>query len=277
MSRAPLALIFLRRIAVILVGVYAALVGWLWWNQESLLFLPEPLPAAHDFRLPPDVYERRIPVDGATLSALHLRLPEPGAVVFYLHGNSGNLAGWFSNHDFYREANVDLFMIDYRGYGKSTGSNSSEAQLLRDVRAAWAAMSAHYADTPKVIFGRSLGSGPAAILAVDVQPSLTVLISPYCSLSEMARSAYPWAPSAILRYPLDTCAAAPGIDGPLLLVHGDGDSLIPPQQSRRILERAPRAELAMIPGAGHNDVHRFGQYRALLRERLLAVSRSGAE
>lgn len=259
----------LRRIALALAAAYVAFLGWLWWDQEALLFHPEPLPASHDFRLPADVHELAIPVAGATLSALHLRLPRPRAVVFYLHGNGGNLDGWFSNHDFYRQANVDLFMIDYRGYGKSSGGNVNQFQLLQDVRAAWAAMAAAYpGQVPKVVIGRSLGSGPAAILAAEVQPALTVLVSPYCSLAELARRHYPIVPTALLRYPLDTCAAAAGIQGPLLLLHGDRDTLVPLEQSRRIQTRAPRAELVAIAGAGHDDVHRFDQYRDVLQQRL---------
>lgn len=257
-----------RRIILALGLAYGAFLGWLWWDQEALLFYPEPLPVSHDFRLPPDVHELTIPVAGATLSALHLRLPRPRAVVFYLHGNGGNLDGWFSNHDFYRQANVDLFMIDYRGYGKSTGSNVNQFQLLQDVRAAWAAMVEHYPQTPKLILGRSLGSGPAAILAAEVKPALTVLVSPYCSLSEMARTAYPYVPTAILRYPLDTCGAAARINGPLLLFHGEADTLVPPSQSQRIRDLAPRAELVAIPGAGHDDVHLFDRYRQTLLQRL---------
>ena len=261
----------LRRIALALGGAYVVLIGWLWWDQEAILFHPEPLPATHDFRLPPDVHELTIPVAGATLSALNLRLPKPRAVVFYLHGNGGNLEGWFSNHDFYRQANVDLFMIDYRGYGKSTGSNVNQFQLLQDVRTAWATLAAAYPGVPKVIIGRSLGTGPAAILATEVQPALTVLVSPYCNLAELARAAYPYVPTALLRYPLDTCAAAAQIKGPLLLIHGEGDTLVPPEQSRRIQASAPQAQLAIIPGAGHDDIHTFDTYRELLLKSLLAL------
>ncbi len=103
------------------------------------MFQPDVLPPTHRFdRLGADVQELTIPLDdGATLSALHLRLPKPRGLVFYLHGNAGSLQSWFVNADFYRRAGYDLFMLDYRGYGKSTGRIESEAQLRADVRAAW--------------------------------------------------------------------------------------------------------------------------------------------
>ncbi|MBK7899957.1 MAG: alpha/beta hydrolase [Azonexus sp.] len=258
----------LRRAIVILLLAYVGLVTWFWWNQENIIFRGEPLPAAHDFRLPKDVEELSIPVAEGTLSALNLRLPRPRGVVFFLHGNGGNLDSWFSNHDFYRQANLDLFMIDYRGYGKSGGKVADEAQFLADVRAAWAVLAARYPETPRIIHGRSLGSGPAAILAAEVQPALTVLVSPYCSLGELASTAYPFLPGFVVRYPFDGCSAAGSIRGPLLLLHGDADTLIPPAHSALIKARAPNAEVVILPGAGHDDVHLADTYGPTLRARL---------
>lgn len=265
------ALAMLRRIAGLLGLAYVGFAGWIYWDQETLLFRGEPLAADHRFNFPADIREESIPVPGATLSALHLRVPNARGVVFYLHGNGGNLESWFSNHDFYRQAGVDLFMIDYRGYGKSSGRVTSEEQLLADVRAAWAAVAPEYAGRARVIADRSLGSGLAARLAAEVQPELTVLISPYCSLREVATDVYPYLPAFLLRYPLDTCAVANAIQGPLLLIHGDRDTLIPPVHSRRIQARAPRAELALIAGAGHDDVHTLEPYRVLVRNRLMGL------
>jgi pimeloyl-ACP methyl ester carboxylesterase len=245
--------------------------GWLYWRQESLIFFPEPLPADYRFAVP-GAEEVRIAVDGASLSALHLKLPAPRGVVFFLHGNGGNLASWFTNAEFYREVNFDLFMIDYRGYGKSTGRIESEAQLRADVRAAWDYLAPLYAGKPKVIFGRSLGTALAAGLAADLPqdepPALTLLVSPYCSLRELMKLHYPLLPTALLRYPLDTCQDAARLAGPLLLFHGEQDALIPIIHSERILARAPAARLLRVGGAAHNDIHLFAPYLDGLRKAL---------
>ena len=215
--------------------------------------------------------EVRIDVDGATLSALHLKLPQPRGVVFFLHGNSGNLATWFTNSDFYRKANYDLFMLDYRGYGKSSGRIESEAQLRADVRAAWDRVAPQYAGKRKVIYGRSLGTGLASGLAAQVQSDLTILVSPYCSMGELMHRYYPLLPAAVLRYPLATCGDVGQIHGRLLLVHGEEDALIPISQSERVLTFAPRATLLRIPGAAHNDVHQFGTYTDALLQTLRSL------
>ena len=245
----------------LLAGVaYAALLGLLWWGQERLLFAPERLPSGYHFDLGPDVNETWVEVPGARLNALHLRLPQPEGVVLYLHGNAGNLASWFVDLDLYRRAHLDLFMLDYRGYGKSSGHIESEAQLHADVRAAWRQIEARYAGKRRVVIGRSLGSGLAATLAAEVKPDLTVLISPYESLAALAGEHYPWVPAALLRYPMRSDLALARVKTPLLLLHGDGDTLIGPWHSRRLLAAAPHAELLLVPGAGHNDLQRFPAY-----------------
>lgn len=241
-------------------ALYGVALGALWWGQERLLFHPTTLPAAHRFALEPDVHESWIDVPGARLNALHMRLAKPDGLVFYLHGNAGSLQSWFVNTAFYRRANLDLFMLDYRGYGKSTGRIESEAQLMADVRAAWASVAPNYAGSRRVIFGRSLGTGPAAMLAAEVQPELTVLVSPYASMQSLAREKYPWVPGAVLRYPLRTDLALGRVKGQVLLLHGERDTLIPPAHSVALQALAPQAQLLRVPESGHNDIHQHPAY-----------------
>ncbi|MDP2005752.1 MAG: alpha/beta fold hydrolase [Rubrivivax sp.] len=240
--------------------LYAAAIAALWWGQEGLLFHPRPLPAEHRFEHRPDVHETWIDVPGARLHALHLRLPKPEGVVFFLHGNAGNLQTWFVNIDYYRRLNLDLFMLDYRGFGKSSGRIESEAQLHADVRAAWATLAPRYAAGQRVVYGRSLGTGLAAALAAEVQPELTVLVSPYSSMAALAGEHYPWVPGAVLRYPLRTDEALPRLQGRVLLAHGLRDTLIPAAHSARLRALLPRAEWLPVPDAGHGDIHDHPAY-----------------
>jgi len=257
--------------AVVVLG-YAALLALLWVGQERLLFRPTPLAAAHAFALDADVHERWIDVPGARLNALHLQLPAPDGVVFFLHGNAGNLESWFVNTALYRSMNVDLVMIDYRGYGKSGGRIESEAQLHADVRAAWDAVAPAYAGKRRVVYGRSLGSGLAASLAAEVQPELTVLVSAYSSMAALAAEHYPIVPGALLRYPLRTDEVIMKIRGPVLLAHGDRDTLIPLAHSERLATLSPQARLVVVPDAGHADIHRFPVYLDALRTFLASRS-----
>lgn len=249
-----------------LVATYALLAAAIWWGQEHLLFKPEVLAPTHRFALDADVHETWIDVPGARLNALHLRLPQPKGVVFFLHGNAGNLQSWFVAAEFYRRANFDLFMLDYRGYGKSSGRIESQDQLEADVRAAWAAVAPRYAGLRRVVYGRSLGSGLAAALAAEVQPELTVLVSPFENMAAVASLHYPWLPMALLRYPLRTDAVLPRIRGPVWIAHGERDQLIPVQQAEHLQALSPRVQLLRVPGVGHSDIQRSEVYLQGLRE-----------
>jgi uncharacterized protein len=267
----------LTRTALLLTLVLLAALAWaaltaaLWWGQERLLFHPEPLPADTRLAVEPDVHERFVAVPGARLSVLELRLPAPRGVVFFLHGNAGNLQSWFTDTDFYRSAGFDLVMPDYRGYGKSTGRIESEAQLHADMAAVWQGVAPRYAGKRVVIYGRSIGTGLAAELAAAVQPDLTVLVSPYASIAGLARGHYPWLLPQVVRYPLRTDRTLERIRGPLLLVHGDRDEIIPFSESTKLQAVAPRARLTRIAGGGHNDLQDLPAYRQAMAEALAAL------
>jgi hypothetical protein len=256
---------------LLLAAAYAALLALLWGWQEQLLFRPAPLAADQPIATAPDIHERFVDVPGARLSVLELRLAEPRGVVFYLHGNAGNLQSWFVNTDFYRRAGYDLVMPDYRGYGKSSGRIVSEAQLHADMQAVWQQVAPRYAGKHVVFMGRSLGTGLAATLAAEVQPDLTVLISPYSSMKAVAALHYPWVPAALLRYPLRTDALIGRIQRPVVLVHGERDTLIPPSHSQALLQAAHQAREVLIPGAAHGDLQDFEDYRRAIADALSAL------
>lgn len=265
----------LQRVAIavpLLAGLaWAGMAGALWVSQERLLFHPVPLPTDASLSDQTDVSERFVDVPGARLSVLELRLPDPKGVVFFLHGNSANLKEWFVDGGLYRRARLDLVMMDYRGFGKSSGRIESEAQLHDDVEAVWRSVAARYHGKRIVAYGRSLGTGLAAAWAAAHQPDLTILVSPYSSMRELAALHYPWLPGAVVRYPLRSDEAVPHIRTPLMLIHGDQDRLIPLAHSQALAARAPDARVVVIAGAGHADVHRFAAYQAAISGALAAL------
>jgi alpha-beta hydrolase superfamily lysophospholipase len=263
---------WLVRAAIIILALcalaYAAAIGYMWTRQESLLFAPDVLPPGHRFAVEDDVQEVSVDVPGAKLSALHLRLPNPRGVVFFLHGNTGSLERWFEDAHFFRRANFDVFMLDYRGYGKSSGHIESEAQLHSDVLAAWQSVAPQYEGKRRVILGRSLGTALAAQLAAAVKPDLTVLVSPYRSMEGLVGEMYPWVPSLALRYPLHTDDAVKQIRTPLLIVHGERDTFIKPAHARALAALSPEARLVLVPDAGHGNILSTAGYRSALRVQL---------
>jgi uncharacterized protein len=259
----------IKAIVLLALATYVAAMAWLYFKQEGLLFRPVPLAASQPLAglstQGEGTREFTVDVAGARLSGLQLKLPNPKGVVFFLHGNSGNLDSWFINTEIYRHNNMDLVMLDYRGFGKSTGQIESEAQLREDVRAAYNHIAPQYVAKKLVIYGRSLGTGLAAGLAADLIRQqtivdMTVLVSPYSSMTTLMREIYPYVPTALLRYPLSTEDIVDKIKAPLMLIHGDKDTFIPPSHSKALKSLAPQTKLLIVNGAAHNDVHQFEAY-----------------
>ena len=251
---------------------YAGLLAALYTNQEQLIFPATRLPADYQFRFDQRFEEIKVEVPGSSLSALLFRQPDPRGLIFYLHGNGGDLTSWTTGLEFYRRINYDLFIFDYRGYGKSTGRIESEAQLHSDVRAAWESIAPRYRKLPIVLFGRSLGTALATRLAADVDPAMLVLVTPFTSLAAAGKRSYPFAPEFLMKYPLRTDAKIGAVKSPVLLVAGTQDELTPLADSEQLkaLVRSP-AELLVVEGAGHNDIHRFPVYIDGLADRLVKV------
>jgi len=265
--------LFSLGVVAFVAAIYTAAVGYLWLRQERLLFEPTPLPPDQKLVGDPDVHEFTIEVPGASLSAAQLRMPNPRGVVFFLHGNSGNLTDCLVDLDAFREVNFDVVMFDYRGYGKSTGCIASEEQLRADVREVWKQFSGQYEGKRVVISGQSLGTALAAGLSAELSaaghsPDLTLLVSPYSSMRALAHELYPWVsawmPRQVLRYPLHTAEHAARVQGPLMLIHGDKDELIGIHHSHALRTAAPAAQFLCVEGAGHSDVHKFPSFRKAL-------------
>ncbi len=266
-----------RRLALLLVLLpalcWAAAVGYIWARQEKLLFVPTVLAQDHAFH-EADTQEEWVNVPGARLHALHLRQPlvngqrHTRGIVFYLHGNAGNVATWFTNADFWRRSGYDLFMLDYRGYGKSSGHQEDQAQLLDDVMRAWQQVAPEYQGLKHVIFGRSLGTGLTTYLATQVPTDLLLLVSPYTSIEAMAHTHYPWVPGAVLRYTLHTDQWLAQVHAKVVILHGEQDSLIPIQHAEQLQAIKPQALLLRIPQAGHGDIHQLPAYTEALMAQL---------
>lgn len=233
----------------------------LYISQESIIFPATQLRPDHQFEFELPFREVTIPVDGAEINALHFQQANPRGLIFFLHGNGGNLDSWTSNVDYYRRVNYDLFILDYRGYGKSTGSIESEQQLHEDVRVAWNSIAPSYADRSRVIYGRSLGAALAARLAADVDPELLIMVTPFRSMVAMAQLHYPFAPEWLVRYPMRTDKLMADIRSRTVFVHGDQDLVIPLAHSYELRDlAAAQTELLIIEGANHNNIHQFNSY-----------------
>ncbi len=248
--------------------IYCIAVITLYYNQEKLLFPATKLAQDHQFNFPVPFDEKMITVNGGKLNALHFRQENPKGVVFFLHGNAGSLQTWTSNVEFYQQINYDLFIFDYRGYGKSTGKIKSEKELLNDVEIAWRSIADDYIDKKVVIYGRSLGTALATSLAAKINPDLLVLVSPFTSIIDMTQIQYPILPQWdwLIRYPLRSDQWIKDVHCDILFIHGNQDKFIPVKHSQRLqsLATAP-TKLLLLEQANHNNIHQFDEYYQAIR------------
>jgi pimeloyl-ACP methyl ester carboxylesterase len=261
--------LLLSVLAIVLV-LYVVGCAFLYFKQEALLFYPQKLPATYQFSFPQEHAELLITAaDGTQLSGLLFKVSAAKGLVFFLHGNGGSLAGWGDVAATYTRLGYDVFLLDYRGYGKSGGTITSQAQLVGDVEAAYEQVKAGYSENTIVIAGYSLGTGPATWLASRHQPKLLLLHAPYYSMADMAAhtvAVWPILPNWLLRYPLPTNAFIRGVQAPIILFHGDHDELIPYNSSVRLKALGkPADQLITIQEAGHNGLIDSPQYQQAIQ------------
>ena len=178
--------------------------------------------------------------------------------VLFFHGNAGNVSHRMEHALALTAAGLDVLLVDYRGYGGSTGRPSEEG-LHRDARAARAALLAGGRVDPArlVYMGESLGGAVALRLAVEAPPLACVLQSTFTSLRDVARAHYPAALSALAGDAYPNRERIGLLRAPVLILHGEVDEIVPVAHAEALFEaaREPR-RLRVVPGAGHNDLVR---------------------
>jgi alpha-beta hydrolase superfamily lysophospholipase len=197
--------------------------------------------------------------DGETLHAWWLEHPKPRGQVLFFHGNGGNLSLWLDVIAELRRRGFSVLAVDYRGYGESSGS-SNERGLYRDAKATAQefAQRLRRSDVPVIYWGRSIGC-PVAASAISIErPDAVVLESPMPDVRTILRTnPLLWLLSFFSSYRFNTPHHLAGYQGPLLVIHGDRDSIVPFSAGRRVFESAPTANktFVTIAGADHNDLH----------------------
>lgn len=243
--------------------------------QERLLFYPSKLgpdtvfPYTSEFKEYFIEAEDGVKIHGLLFKAPKGPAPAAGGLVFYLHGNAGALDSWGYAADAYLDRGYDVFIPDYRGYGKSEGTISSKEQFLSDIELAYQEMRKQYRQQDIIIVGFSVGSGPAAWLATRYQPALLILKAPYYSLGDLARQYFPFLPAQLLKYNFTTDQYLQEVKAPVVLMHGTLDEIIPYQSSVRLKEHLkPSDTLITLEGARHNGMELHPDYGRVL-DRLL--------
>ena len=187
--------------------------------------------------------------------------------MLYLKGNSRSIKGWGKFAVDFTRLGFDVAMMDYRGFGKSTGKRT-EKNMKDDLQRVYDVLKTKVDEKYIVIYGRSMGSGFATKLASNNNPRMLVLESPYYSMRKMAKRYIPFMPaSLIVRFPLTTYKWIKYVKCPIKIIHGTKDRLIPYKSSLSLSNiNSKLTRLYSVIGGGHNDLHTFEEYHRMLEE-----------
>ncbi|WP_115462204.1 alpha/beta hydrolase [Winogradskyella aurantiaca] len=255
-------------VLVIVLIAYVVISILLYYLQDYFLFKPEKLPDNFEFHYKNQTtreynLETR---DGAIINGLRF-IPkgESKGIVLYLKGNSKSIKGWGKFAVDFTRHGYNVLMVDYRGFGKSTGKRSQKA-IKRDLQVIYNKLKELVPEDQIVLYGRSLGSGFAAKLASMNHPKMLILDAPYYSLTKVTSRYMPFMPlSVLIKYPLPTYKWLKYVRCPIHIIHGTNDKLIPFKTSVKLSKVNPKnTTLHSIIGGGHKDLNTFESYHKIL-------------
>lgn len=244
--------------------------GLFYANQEKIIFFPEKTDSNHIYSYSSKFEEVYLTTsDDKKLHALYFHAENPKGVVYYLHGNSGNLEDWGDVAGIYLELNYDVFILDYRGFGKSEGKISNEKEFYADAELGYDYLKNKMDESKIVVIGYSIGTGVASYLASKNNPQQLILQSPYYSLTEVANSLYPFLPSSLLKYKFETHSYLDQIQQPISIFHGDDDKVIYYEDHSHLKNHLKPTDLYVtLEGQGHNAMNENPIYIQKLKELL---------
>jgi pimeloyl-ACP methyl ester carboxylesterase len=252
-------------LALACAGVFGAYLAVLFLAQRSMLF-PIPAYVPED----PDADAEIVQIKGFDTEASGLFLAPRAAagrapLMIFMHGNGELADDWVRGFEPPRKWGVAVLLVEYPGYGRAPGA-PSEKSIMEAVRAAydWATADPRIDPNRIVAYGRSLGGGAAARLAVDRKVAVLILESAFTSVADFAARFV--APAFLIRDRFDNRKTLASYRGPLLMFHGRLDTIVPIAHGRELVALVPGARLEEL-NCGHNDCPRqWDTIEAFLRD-----------
>lgn len=250
----------LKSIIFIIVSTWVLLAILIYFFQPKLIFFPhsklEATPAL--ISLPYEDIDL-LTTDGEVVNAWWIPHSEPRATLLFLHGNAGNISHRLDSINIFHQLGLSVLIIDYRGYGKSTGEPSEQGTYI-DAESAW-----NYLINEKnvesdniIIFGRSLGGAVATWLAEKHPPSGLIVESSFTSIADVGEHYYPYLPTSLLaRIKYSSIDRIANIKSPTLFILSKHDEIIPYKYSKQLfteaLKETTTAKSFLDTTGGHND------------------------
>ncbi|MEO9886967.1 MAG: alpha/beta fold hydrolase [Balneola sp.] len=237
--------------------LYVAVCIYFYSIQNSILFIPRPLPADHSYSYDFNFEERFFETtDNARIHAIHAKVEDSAkGLVIYFHGNAGNNDTSPAKFSLFMNEGYDVLYPDYRGFGKSTGSLKNEDDLVGDMKLLYSEIIKEYDESSIFLLGYSMGSGIAAQVAAENDPKGLMIWTPYYSMVDMKNASYPFLPSFLVRYPLRTDLALQKIEEPITIFYAAKDQVLPVDRAIKLNKFLDgNDQHFMLKGQGHNGV-----------------------
>lgn len=243
----------------------------IYFLQDRFILQPKNLPADYRFSFPIPFQETNIPVNNnESISIIQFTVPDSirKGVVLYYHGNKENIEHYASFASSFTNNQYEVWMMDYPGFGKSTGE-CTENKMYEYTALVYQMARSAFAKDSIIIYGKSIGTGVATWLASVKDCKKLILESPYYSMDALLQHyliIYPmqW----LSKYHFPSNIYLPNVEVPVTIFHGTADEVIPFKQAKKLQSVHPVAELIAVEGAKHNDLNHFPLFHTKLNELL---------
>ncbi len=255
----------------LMANLYGVLCGGLYFFQENLLFHPTQLAQNHRFEFDATFTEvMQQAADGAQLHGLYFKTENPQGTLLYFHGNAGDLSRWGEIVQFFVQKNLNVVVMDYRNFGKSSGMMNEKA-LYEDARLwyAYAKDVAKKTNTPLLVYGRSLGTTFATAVAAQNDVEQLILETPFYSIEDEAKSRFSWLPvRSLLKYRMPTYTFINQVNCPITIIHGTQDEVVAYEHGKRLYESfsSDNKTFVTVPGGHHNDLINYPEYHQVIEQ-----------
>jgi len=231
--------------------------------QDKMIFRPKKLPAGFEYDFDIPFREINIPLkDEKNINIIQFLVPveDRKGIVLYFHGNRGNISRHARHADQFTRNGYATWMIDYPGYGKSTGLRNEQV-LYEDALHLYNLAIEEVSADNIIIYGRSLGSGIAAQLASIRDCRMLILETPYYSMAKLSAYYFPVLPDRFFGgFELPTVKYLEKISGPVIIFHGTKDRIVPYKHAEWLKEKVEHIELITIENGKHNNLSEFALF-----------------
>lgn len=248
-------------------GIYLLYLSYVYFNQGELIFIANKLPKDYTFEFNQDFEELNIPsFDTKKLNGLLFKTPNPKGLVFYLHGNAGSLDRWGAIAKSYTDLKYDIFILDYRGFGKSEGEIENQDQVFLDLKFAYNKLITKYDRNKVVIIGYSIGTGLATYLASNENPKKLILQAPYFNFLELSSGRVPFVPDFLKKFKFETDKYIVKVKSPIYIFHGNKDQVISYDNSIRLQKLLkPIDKVFILDGQNHLNMNENSRFQEELK------------